>query len=286
MINLWPLLLGAFLGLAPTVSSSTARDDVRAADAAFAARAAEVGQQAAFIEYLAADAILFRPEAVPGQEWLATHEPAPGRLSWRPSAAASACTGRLGITSGPWSYSNDEGGQAVEGHYLSIWRLGDDAQWRVVLDHGIDHAPGAEPAVPLQTAFEHSWPAAAAGKCTGRGNARDLARAEQDLNSQITRLGLQDALRRAAAEEAVAYRDDAAPGQLAAALPASDATYGPGTIARSVGTVFDPDADLAVTHGVLQSTEVAPGAVYVRVWSRERRHWRLAIDLQTPLPAP
>ncbi len=50
--------------------------------------------------------------------------------------------------------------------------------------------------------------------------------------------------------------------------------------------MFDPDGDLAVTHGVLQSAADGSRAVYVRVWQRERRRWRLAIDLQAPLPAP
>ena len=50
--------------------------------------------------------------------------------------------------------------------------------------------------------------------------------------------------------------------------------------------VFDPDGDLAVTHGVLQAAVDGSRAVYVRVWQRERRRWRLAIDLQAPLPAP
>jgi len=41
------------------------------------------------------DAVLFRPEAVPGQGWLATHASAGGTLEWWPSAVAVAGTGRL-----------------------------------------------------------------------------------------------------------------------------------------------------------------------------------------------
>jgi len=89
MKDLWPCLLATWLGLLPMASGSTAVEDARAADATFASRAAEIGHHAAFIEYLADDAVLFRPEAVDGQEWLATHEPAGGRLEWSPAAAAA-----------------------------------------------------------------------------------------------------------------------------------------------------------------------------------------------------
>jgi hypothetical protein len=49
--------------------------------------------------------------------------------------------------------------------------------------------------------------------------------------------------------------------------------------------VFDDAGDMAVTHGILQAVIPTRRVLYVRVWQRELRKWRLAIDLQTPLPA-
>lgn len=279
-----PILSGLLLGLASVASSSATLDDVRLADVAFAERAAEAGYHLAFVEYLADDAVLFRPEAVGGQQWLAANDPAPGRLEWRPSAAAAACTGRLAVTSGPWRYANDEGGEPAAGHYLSVWRLEQDGQWRVILDHGIDHPPGSAPAVPLESSFGRLWPAREAAACAGRADHADLVRAENDLNDRIASHGLPDALRRAAAEGALAYRDESAPGLLAGLPLPDDANFGPGAAARSVGVVFDAEGDMAVTHGILQAAEPTRRALYVRVWQRERRKWRVAIDLRTPLP--
>jgi hypothetical protein len=71
------LLLAA---LAPWLAHAVAVDDVLAADTAFAARAGEAGQGVAFAEYLAPDGVLFRPEPVPGQAWLAGNEAVTGRL--------------------------------------------------------------------------------------------------------------------------------------------------------------------------------------------------------------
>ena len=285
MKTLWPCLLATLLGLLPMASGSTAVEDARAADAAFAALAAEIGHHAAFIEYLADDAVLFRPEAVSGQEWLATHEPAGGRLEWSPAAAAAGCTAALAVTTGPWRYSNSEGGEPVAGHYLSVWRLDGQSQWRVVLDQGVDHA-GAVPAEQPQAAVARFWPGAREGKCAGRGDLDGLAEAEMRLNEQVARRGLLPALQRTADEGALVYRDDVAPGPLSGMQPSVDAAFGPGTVARTVGTVFEPDTDLAVTHGVLQSPDGSERALFVRVWNRDGRRWQVAIDMRTPLPAP
>lgn len=286
MKYLRPCLLGMTIGLLPTASGSAAGDAVRATDAAFAARAGEIGHHAAFVEYLAPDAVLFRPEALPGQQWLATHESAGGQLDWSPAAAAVDCTGRLAVTSGPWRYATADGGEPVAGHYLSVWRLDAELQWRVVLDHGIDDAAGPEVTATLQDAYTRLWPADAARRCKGRSEAADLARAEARLNEQVSRQGLLAALQDGAAPDALGYRDDRAPGPLRAAQVEMDAAFGRGTLAQPVGTLFEPGTDLAVTHGVLQSADGAHRSLYVRVWSRERRRWQVAIDLRTPLPLP
>lgn len=286
MKHLWPFLLATSLGLLPMASGSAAVDEVLAADADFAARADAIGHHAAFIETLADDAVLFRPEAVRGQQWLATHEPAGGRLEWSPTAAAVGCTARLAITTGPWRYSNAQGGEPVAGHYLSVWRLDADSRWQVVLDHGVDHAADATPSQSLQAAFSQLWPAGELGRCKRRGDAGNPARTEAKLNEAVGREGLSPALRRNAVAGVVTYRDDLAPGGLSAAQADADAQFGPGTIAQAVGMVAGHGNDLAVTYGILQSFDGSRRALYVRVWSRERRRWQVAVDLHTPVPVP
>jgi ketosteroid isomerase-like protein len=276
----------ALLVASPAMASAASLADVLAADAAFAAQAGAAGQHTAFAEHLAPDAVLFRPEAVNGQQWLATHEPATGRLEWSPSAAGISCTGRLAISSGPWRYANDAGGEPVAGHYLSVWRLGDDDEWRVVLDHGVDHPAGAAPPEPLATVFARLWSSPPGGKCKGSGDQRALGKADADLNASVGRDGLTRAMQRVAVDGVLLYRDDAAPTRHTRDGPPGDARFERGATAGSTGVIFEPDGDLAVTHGVLQSAADGSRAVYVRVWQRERRRWRLAIDLQAPLPAP
>lgn len=284
------LIVGATLCLVQPAAIAAALEDVLAADAAFAARSVEVGQQAAFLEVLADESVLFRPDAVAGREWLATHESATGRLEWVPAAAAVNCSGQLAITTGRWQYVNAAGGEPVSGHYLSLWRRDAEGRWRVLLDHGIDHAADAVPPEPLAGLLEPLWAGEASGTCGERLRGSELEHAEAALNESIARRGLPVALRRAAAPGALVYRDDSPPARLAGDGPALDARFGKGSVARHVGVIVQPGSDLAVSHGVLGASGAEGSvpvheALYVRVWTLDDNRWRVAIDLQTPLPA-
>jgi hypothetical protein len=140
------------------------------------------------------------------------------------------------------------------------------------------------PAEQLQAAFAQLWPDDGDRKCTGRGDLDGLAEADRRFNEQVARRGLLPALQRTAAVGSLIYRDDAAPAPLSGMQPFADAAFGPGTAARTVGTVFEPGTDLAVTHGVLQSPDGSGRSLFVRVWRRDGRRWQVAIDMRTPLP--
>jgi len=278
--------LAAACAASTPLADAAPADDALAADTAFAARAGEIGYHDAFVEYLAPDAVLFRPEAVRGQDWLAANEPAAGQLEWTPSAAAASCNGRLAVTSGPWRYSNDAGGEPVAGHYLSVWRLMDDGRWLAVLDHGIDHAGAVQPGDLLATTFVRFWPHDAGTGCGKQRRDAAPEIADQELNERIGRVGLPAALRRVAADGALAYRDDLPPVVLAPAGLPGDGRFAARSEAQTLGIIADPGGDLAVTHGVLRSADGSSRALYVRVWQRDRKRWQVAVDLQTPLPLP
>ena len=261
-------------------------DDVLAADRAFAARAADSGTQAAFVEFLASDAVLFRPSVVNGQEWLRTHEEATGRLEWSPATGFASCDGQSAVTLGPWTYRQDASSES--GFYLTVWRKSASGAWEVVLDHGVDGPPGA-PRPGNPAAFPMTRPAAAAGTCAPGGHADGLASADATLDAAIEKKGVDAALRRVLVPGALELRDGHAPAPPSTDWPRDDADLGAPLDATTRGVATAPGSDLGYTYGELArrgqgkaSGEVR--AVFLRIWVRDGKSWRVAADMLTPLP--
>lgn len=270
------------------LADPAAREAVLAADTAFAALSSERGAQQAFQTYLASDGVVFRPTAVAGGEWLATHEQASGRLEWSPAAAAVDCAGSLAVTTGPWRYRNPEGGDPVAGHYLSIWRQDSNGEWFVVLDHGIDESGDAVAAGGLQASLDALWPGSSDCPRASGANAELLAKQDRALNAAIRSKGIDIALRRHAHAAAVAYRDDAPPRSMAADWPADGLALGGRLEGRARSAIAATGSDMGYTYGEIvepakSRAEPRPKAVYVRVWLHDGRDWRLALDMSTPL---
>lgn len=216
--------------------------DVMAVDREFAQFTLEAGIRAAYDRYLAADAIVFRPLPVAAKQWLDTHEPATGRLEWSPAAALTACDASLAVTLGTWSYTAHDSRTPDTGYYLTAWRRGEEGDWRIVLDQSLSLA--GLPALP-----------AANATCAGQPAVADeLRSADRKINSGLRNLRAND-------QPATAVR------------------------AETMGAVTGSShADLALTHGELIDRKAARGAqpqvraVYVRLWQRQGRTWRLLQD--------
>jgi ketosteroid isomerase-like protein len=222
--------------------------DVIVTDREFAQAALESGMRVAYDQYLADDAVLFRPLPVRGRDWLDTHEPATGRLEWTPVLAETACDSSLAVTLGHWSYTATDSRVADTGQYLTVWRLSADGQWQIVLDQSINLP--SMPAVALPTG----------AACDEKSSSLEkLLAVERKLNSGLRNLY--------AAESS--------------SIDVNAVTSGSVTGAAR--------ADLAVTHGELLDKRAARGsepqvrAVYVRVWQREGRSWRVLHDFLTPV---
>jgi len=233
---------------APAEVPAEAAPDVIATDREFAQTALESGIRAAYDRFLADDAVVFRPLLVRAREWLDTHEPATGRLEWAPVLAETACDSSLAVTLGTWSYTAKDSGVADTGQYLTVWRLTAAREWRIVLDQSI-----SLPSMPAAAPPAHSG-------CNGTPPTPEkLLAADRKLNSERRDLPV-------------------------AELSSIDVK------AVTVGSVTgSARADLAVTHGELLEKRAVRGnepqvrAVYVRVWQRDGRSWRLLHDFVTPV---
>jgi len=112
--------------------------EVMQADRDFAARAAAAGLRAAFVEYAAPDAVIFRAGVGPIRGHTAIGESFAGTgdatLTWEPESADIATSGDLAYTWG-W-YTFTAAGKSSTGNYVSIWRH-IDGRWRYVIDLGV-----------------------------------------------------------------------------------------------------------------------------------------------------
>ncbi len=110
-------------------------DELRAADAAFAALAVERGLQATYGEWSTKDVLVYRQGSRPleGRVAVLSATPsAPLRLTLQPSHAEASQAGDLGFTYGAYTEAAERG-DPRRGYYLHVWkRLADG--WKLAAD--------------------------------------------------------------------------------------------------------------------------------------------------------
>lgn len=138
----------------PPADAAALREALMEADRGFAASVAEGGLEA-WMAHFAPDAVRLTGmgrEATRGLD--AIREADAGllgdpslRLTWAPVDAGAYADGRHGFTTGRYQVlrRGEDGAERVvaSGAYVTVWRLGDDGRWRVILDTGAPDPPGA-----------------------------------------------------------------------------------------------------------------------------------------------
>jgi hypothetical protein len=119
--------------LGAVAAQAAPRDDLLAADRAFAKLSATKGWGYAILAMAANDARLTGP----GGETLTSRaqalrslaHPLPGTLSWVPETATVSADGKLGWTDGHWLRTMK--GAKATGRYLSVWVKGQKDAWKI-----------------------------------------------------------------------------------------------------------------------------------------------------------
>jgi ketosteroid isomerase-like protein len=142
-------LLLAFALATTSTAMAAITDDVRCREVDFR-RDAEARDDDRFRSFLDADTrfvgdgILRGPDAVVAG-WRPFLEEGGPNIKWRPRFVEVLGDGKLALSRGPYRMViAGEGSERVErwGTFNSVWRLHDDAEWRVVFDAG---SPESEP---------------------------------------------------------------------------------------------------------------------------------------------
>lgn len=269
------------------------------AERAFSRASESQGTRAAFLEFLARDAVVFRPAPVAGRpvyERMPAGDPAV--LTWAPEAAEVAASGELGYTTGPYAVRpSREAAPSSFGRYVSVWAREPDGTWKVLIDAGVRHdPPPAAAAAPPEVASPAGPPGLPPLSPEAlRDEEYAFGRRAGAFEEEAARRGTRKALADFADDDVRVLRPGRLPAVgLAAAkalLPADEgkAPRG-GRYPKSRQTSYKVglswSGDLAWSYGtVLDEASPREGTAYLRLWRRvPPGPWRICLDLALPVP--
>ncbi|MGD9561263.1 MAG: nuclear transport factor 2 family protein [Pyrinomonadaceae bacterium] len=115
-------------------------DPVYGTQRAFEAVVEERGIKPALMEFLAEDAVIFRPEAVNGREFLKSSDSSvPGTLRRKVNYADVSINGLLAYTIGEWTFTPKARPKEIRvGEYATVWSKV-DGRYKAILDIEISH---------------------------------------------------------------------------------------------------------------------------------------------------
>ena len=240
----------------------------------FARAALEHGIRESFLQFLAADAIILRPEPVNGRALYARYDAKGQQLSWQPIFATVSNSGELGVTTGPWELKKSATDEApfAFGQFASVWKKQPDNSWKVIIDVGIDHP---KPTVnPGQVQFSLPFPAP--------NNESEFAKTEERFTKSLkvdANAGLLDF----ASDEVRILRDGNFPvvGKEAAQIMLNSDNR---KMTRKIaGAAISASKDFAWRYGPYSNergNNIEQG-YYLTVWRFDRGgDWKIILDLQ------
>jgi ketosteroid isomerase-like protein len=274
----------AFLVLLVTVAglrAETPAQAVRAmveAERKFYQTGQEKGTRAAFLEFLADDAIVFRPGPVNGKEVWTKRTETGLDLVWEPTFAAVARSADFGYDTGPskWRANKAEKKFTGFGHFVSIWKKQQDGSWKVALDCGIENG-GSDAKPPLRLVTP---------KDGGKGTTQSF----QDVQVAFiatAKFDFTKAFRQFGSDEVRLYRNGSFPTigkKDGAELLGSEQA---GMTMDVMKTDVSSSVDLAYMYGSYSDTRTRPAAAghFLQVWQTDATDaWKLMLDWQQPLP--
>jgi ketosteroid isomerase-like protein len=247
------------------------------AERTFAKASVARGSRAAFMEFLAVDGVVFRPDPVNGRTWYRAQPNVPSILAWEPEFADVSSSNDLGYTTGPWALRPDSTSPpGAFGHYVTVWRRGADREWEVAAEARLPHARVDRPKTVAVCAAGKP-----ADSVTQQEALAMVQQEERDFIEAAAR-GIEDAIDMFGAEDLRIYRDGDLPvtgkdkaRSLLAKVPGSRRM-------QTVTTQTSRAGDMAYTYGRCDITyhEETSTSYYLRIWKRmPDGAWKIVVDL-------
>ena len=274
----------------PAAAGNAALHSLESAERAFAAASAAKGIKPAFLEYLAADAVVFRPTVTNGRKAFESQPASQAKLTWEPAYAEVSAAGDLGYTTGPWELHlpPDRNLPPSYGHFVSVWKKSRGGPWRVAVDIGVSHDQPASGGVgsgefeagpthaPRRTGTHAADLEALDRACSEAARTHGMAAAFAGHSARDVRLNIEGAFPFVGLEAARAQLERA-----------------PDTFRfLPEGSGLSASRDLGYTYGTAQrfvsgSDVAADSSVYLHVWRDEASGgWKIAMSVMNPLPKP
>ncbi len=282
------LLPGGAQAQAPENDPYAAARAIAETEAKFYEMGQAEGTRAAFLAYLAPEAIVFSPGPVSARSvW--EKRPAAGlSLKWKPAFIGVAQSGDLAFSTGPaeWRKAKEDEKPFGYGQFVTIWKKQADGAWKVALDVGIE-VPGATREEPAETVFSVGEPFAPGVSTEKKAVARMLRNAEAK-SANVARTDSTASVIGSANDDVIVLREGVFPaaGKAAATLMLS---VGRGALTREkLGGGMSAAGDLVYSYGsyTLKHPEKTERGNYLQVWRAESDGtFKLALDYQSPLPA-
>lgn len=250
------------------------------AERAFSAYTVKVGFRDGFIKYFADDGIGFGPHPERTKEVLSKTPAETGFrtliFEWAPMFGDISAAGDLGYTTGPVLFT-PQGANAkppFHGIYFSVWQKQSDGTWKVAIDMGVD-TPSA--VAPINTGFVAAKTVIARTKSD---KFEDYRKLDVRFSQALSTADPVNAYRGWLAEQFRVHRKGVMP---ITSLKDLAAVVGDRTTFHFIDGKIAASHDMAYTYGKYVSGSVT--GYYVRVWRFDARgDWKLAVDVQNPLP--
>ena len=246
----------------------------------FAKFASEKGTKAAFLEFGAADGLLFVPDRVNVREHWNSRDPSVGLLTWAPNFADVSANGLLGYTTGNWEFrpKGKDDAPAAFGEFITLWLRHPDGKYRFVVDIGVAHAKPEK--------YSTDWVSTADKSKDPNEKNSSAGDNANGFYATMTEQGIAKAYEAYAVDDVRSFREDKAPilgkKQLISLMKSEKATFSIPKLSSFFGS-----ADLA--YSVNTYTKSVDGKIVekgntMQIWKLVKGRWRIVLDIFKPVP--
>jgi len=244
----------------------------------FCAVAQEKGTRAAFLDFFADDAVVFRPGPEKGKEvW--RNRKTDLELLWQQTLVTIARSADFGYDIGPskWRVARSKE-EWTYAYFISIWKKQKDGDWKVVVDCATENPQPGTQSEPLRVRVVEA-----------KTSSNSAAFAEIRSHYLVSaKRNFADAFQQFASDEVRAYRDGAVPCIGKDACTVSLSPHSGGLSMEVLKTDISRSDDLAYYYGRYSdpASENQPMGHFLQIWSKgPAGAWKLVLDWQQPLPA-